>query len=94
MDTCAPGPLPSGSQFRFNGAMAFQPWIPDDDAMFVLAEMMLQWSHDLSAVDTSKRFTQNSRILDKLQWSPDLSAMDSSQPAGFTSGADGASMEQ
>ena len=36
----------------------------------------LQWSHDLSAVDTSKRFTQNSRILDKLQWGHDLSTMD------------------
>ena len=62
----------------FNGAMTSQPWIrlserQLDTSIPTLADNHpLQWSHDLSAMDTTlKRGRRPS-----LQWSHDLSAMD------------------
>ena len=42
---------PAGS---FNGATTFQPWIRDGDAPVYAAATDLQWSHDLSAMDTAR----------------------------------------
>ena len=56
-------------QRRFNGAMTFQPWIQE-----ITASSTLQWSHDLSAMDT--RPLPLLAIRSVLQWSHDLSAMD------------------
>ena len=43
--------LPS-HQSSFNGAMTSQPWIPGRPSMVLLGSPLLQWSHDLSAMDT------------------------------------------
>ena len=37
----------------FNGATTFQPWIHSDVDLQILATLDLQWSHDLSAMDTT-----------------------------------------
>ena len=46
----------------FNGAMAFQPWIPGSSTSTPVCPLTLQWSHGLSAMDTewlrSGRFKQ------------------------------------
>ena len=39
----------------FNGAMTFQPWMPEDPTAAADAIVtLLQWSHDLSAMDTNR----------------------------------------
>ena len=76
--------LPTASapfgQCRFNGAMTSQPWIRRSTVarLSSMPTYWLQWSHDLSAMDT---FTvANGRASPELhvslQWSHDLSAMD------------------
>ena len=59
----------------FNGAMTSQPWIPRPVACPNAGVWQLQWSHDLSAMDTSG-VVASSLSLSLLQWSHDLSAMD------------------
>ena len=44
-----PAPM---EHFSFNGAMTSQPWIPDLPAGGIAGLASLQWSHDLSAMDT------------------------------------------
>ena len=64
-------------QNRFNGAMTLQPWIPRIRHSSTNELQLLQWSHDLSAMDTTNSGRQASiRTLQLLQWSHDLSAMD------------------
>ena len=41
------------SRIRFNGAMTFQPWIQVGSKQHLLKFYQLQWSHDLSAMDTT-----------------------------------------
>ena len=61
---------------RFNGAMTFQPWIPPKLAEEINPGLpLLQWSHDLSAMDT-RILPCMATIAIGLQWSHDLSAMD------------------
>ena len=59
----------------FNGAMTSQPWIRPRSPIDRHHSVPLQWSHDLSAMDTSAPmrtiFASSAR-----QWSHDLSAMD------------------
>ena len=52
----------------------------------------LQWSHDLSAMDTRDR-DANELQLNELQWSHDLSAMDTTNPTTPHSRPSRASME-
>ena len=66
----------------FNGAMTFQPWIPRMVQSWSARSALgtwLQWSHDLSAMDTSLcdgTLLFPSGVFARLQWSHDLSAMD------------------
>ena len=60
---------------RFNGAMTSQPWILDRSKSRYWDKMTLQWSHDLSAMDTVS-YRISARSIVSLQWSHDLSAMD------------------
>ena len=59
----------------FNGAMTFQPWIQADSDFKRQLKARLQWSHDLSAMDTGAAGGGAVEGL-ALQWSHDLSAMD------------------
>ena len=65
----------------FNGAMTSQPWILAHGTGGVHNYVLLQWSHDLSAMDTVLE-TWRTSYIGKLQWSHDLSAMDT--PAGLS----------
>ena len=62
--------------------MTFQPWIPQNQDILKELRKILQWSHDLSAMDTW--MTEEQALADvDLQWSHDLSAMDTLlSPAG------------
>ena len=62
----------------FNGATTFQPWIPFQSTGLTNLELTLQWSHDLSAMDTNPR-AWPAPMPTVLQWSHDLSAMDTRQ---------------
>ena len=77
MDTSRPASA-TRRHTSFNGAMTFQPWIPQTDMnvwQTFAMDTMLQWSHDLSAMDTRYKVAQRlSQAM--LQWSHDLSAMD------------------
>ena len=55
--------------------MTSQPWILDELHEHPTDEMWLQWSHDLSAMDTVHLSIGNFAQFE-LQWSHDLSAMD------------------
>ena len=68
-------PSPESGQAGFNGATTFQPWkhgiVATPDRLFIV----LQWGHDLSAVETPSAPSsppQNSG----LQWGHDLSAVE------------------
>ena len=76
-----PQPLPTRYQYaaRFNGAMTSQPWILWGATIGNTSRLRsLQWSHDLSAMDTrcSGVISSRRRSIQLLQWSHDLSAMD------------------
>ena len=59
----------------FNGAMTSQPWIRLAMNPHFAISAELQWSHDLSAMDTA--MLSSAHVLAALlQWSHDLSAMD------------------
>ena len=45
----------------FNGATTFQPWILDTRSAVMTDLVTLQWSHDLSAMDTRHRFAKGLR---------------------------------
>ena len=47
------GPRSSRRRSCFNGAMTFQPWIRFTGESISLVMSLLQWSHDLSAMDTT-----------------------------------------
>ena len=55
--------------------MTFQPWIHYGDPELIDDVTELQWSHDLSAMDTVESPTGTDTRF-TLQWSHDLSAMD------------------
>ena len=59
----------------FNGATTFQPWIRVRQNRRRRPVQGLQWSHDLSAMDTFAVFVRL-EVSAVLQWSHDLSAMD------------------
>ena len=62
----------------FNGAMTSQPWIRGRPSLSTIFIMSLQWSHDLSAMDT-RIINITDAEGNTLQWSHDLSAMDTLQ---------------
>ena len=62
-------------RMRFNRAMTSQSWIPLPLATARLYWKLLQWSHDLSAMDTSIIYAHAAQKR-KLQWSHDLPATD------------------
>ena len=70
----APRPL-SARRSCFNGAMTSQPWIPELKIQYTTDVTNLQWSHDLSAMDTTGTEAAIGAT-QLLQWSHDLSAMD------------------
>ena len=61
--------------YAFNGATTFQSWIPDTGAAVRSSVAFLQWSHDLSVMDTW-RLSVLILTMGILQWSHDLSVMD------------------
>ena len=65
----------TGKSSSFNGAMTFQPWIPPSGSRSMIQVSSLQWSHDLSAMDTWSTASCRAGTV-ALQWSHDLSAMD------------------
>ena len=67
----------------FNGAMTSQPWIRHDNLAIWRGNNNLQWSHDLSAMDTLFRVGAQITVT-HLQWSHDLSAMDTPKPCVAT----------
>ena len=77
---------------RFNGAMTSQPWIRVGRISGLALIGKLQWSHDLSAMDTSDYTVQSIKGLE-LQWSHDLSAMDTTHYGSYSTGRLIASME-
>ena len=84
---------PPGRNPRFNGAMTFQPWIHRIHRYAPKIPVPLQWSHDLSAMDTIANLS-NQPFSMTLQWSHDLSAMDtvpfSRRTASTSAGFNGA----
>ena len=60
----------------FNGATAFQPWIPSRKLLNSSRGLYLQWSHGLSAVDTVIGKRIDLVTCPGLQWSHGLSAVD------------------
>ena len=64
--------------------MTSQPWIHERSADGVPIAAMLQWSHDLSAMDTMQLplATLGAAML---QWSHDLSAMDTTSAIRYPS---------
>ena len=76
----------------FNGAMTSQPWIQASTALWHANSLVLQWSHDLSAMDTCAR-TTGSKSENRLQWSHDLSAMDTTEKENDDGDTERASME-
>ena len=71
--------MPPNRLSRFNGAMTSQPWIPCAYFSCASEMRMLQWSHDLSAMDTRPTSSCSPSIELLLQWSHDLSAMDTAR---------------
>ncbi len=66
---------PAGQIPSFNGATAFRPWKPWHPEVAVLMAEILQWSHSLSAMETSI-YKAGIYTVDDLQWSHSLSAME------------------
>ena len=67
--------LARDEQVGFNGATTFQPWKLVEASTGIRATCVLQWGHDLSAVETptmKRRIGRNA----KLQWGHDLSAVE------------------
>ena len=56
MDTSRPAVHCEPCSRSFNGATTFQPWIPSSRPINMSPLGVLQWSHDLSAMDTAYRF--------------------------------------
>ena len=72
--------------------MTSQPWILGCAGVQQRVGVLLQWSHDLSAMDTCVDLSDDLRLR-ALQWSHDLSAMDTGELAVCEIGDDVASME-
>ena len=73
----------STSTTSFNGATAFRPWKPGDYLWYFESWSNLQWSHSLSAMETSHS-ASSAWTLVPLQWSHSLSAMETF-PSGLWS---------
>ena len=71
--------------YGFNGAMTSQPWIRPPRRGCSEPIIALQWSHDLSAMDTCCSQCHDNLSARMLQWSHDLSAMDT-RPKRLTVG--------
>ena len=76
----------------FNGAMTSQPWILLHKERYDNEMNSLQWSHDLSAMDTLRHNAYKKATV-ALQWSHDLSAMDTLRNAAVFAGDGFPSME-
>ena len=72
-------PAPSmigDSQTSFNGATTFQPWKHELTIPGPSRTTVLQWGHDLSAVETGAGPPVSSVTVGGLQWGHDLSAVE------------------
>ena len=61
---------------RFNSATTFQPWKLATYTVELSPALVLQFGHDLSAVETSLRITLQSSKITMLQFGHDLSAVE------------------